>query len=254
MAGTCFHEIFEHIDFQSQDTTALATLVAETLTTYGYVVTTWHQTVCAAVQAVLETPLTHATPTLTLRQVAVRHRLNELEFYLPVAPLVEADHAAAVTRNALAEVLLRFPSPAMPRDYGHTVARLPFEPLRGFLKGNIDMVFVDEGIWYLIDYKTNYLGNDVQDYAEDRLPAHMAQHHYYLQYHFYSVAVHRYLQRRLTDYDYDRHFGGVLYLFVRGMSPDTGAGYGVFHERPPRARIEALSTLLANPGATRRSQ
>ena len=76
----------------------------------------------------------------------------------------------------------------------------------------------------------------------------MAHHHYFLQYHLYVVAVHRYLEARLPGYDYDAHFGGVFYLFVRGMAPGRGENAGVFTDRPSRALVLALSALFAGEG------
>jgi exodeoxyribonuclease V beta subunit len=61
------------------------------------------------------------------------------------------------------------------------------------------------------------------------------------------VALHRHLAQRIAKYDYDVHFGGVYYLFVRGMHPSTGAGPGVFFHRPSRRLIERLSALLDDP-------
>jgi exodeoxyribonuclease V beta subunit len=71
----------------------------------------------------------------------------------------------------------------------------------------------------------------------------MADHHYFLQYHLYLVALHRYLAYRLPGYDYDTHFGGVYYLFIRGMSKEKN-GFGVFRDRPGREMVEALSDLF----------
>jgi exodeoxyribonuclease V beta subunit len=74
----------------------------------------------------------------------------------------------------------------------------------------------------------------------------MASHHYYLQYLVYMVALHRYLESRLPDYDYESHMGGVFYLFVRGMSPSNPKGSGVFGDLPPLSLILALSDLFAD--------
>jgi len=107
-----------------------------------------------------------------------------------------------------------------------------------------DLVARHEGRYYLMDYKTSFLGEHASDYAPERLTGHMADH-YVLQYHLYLVALHAHLTERLADYDYDRHFGGVYYLYVRGM---TGAGdTGVFVDRPPKALVEALSAHLQQP-------
>jgi exodeoxyribonuclease V beta subunit len=72
----------------------------------------------------------------------------------------------------------------------------------------------------------------------------MVRGHYWLQYLIYVVAVHRWLRRRLAGYDYETHFGGVRYLFLRGMDPARGAASGVYADRPSRAVIERLDALL----------
>ena len=76
----------------------------------------------------------------------------------------------------------------------------------------------------------------------------MIDHRYDLQYQLYTLALHPYLQHRLTDYDYEQHFGGVFYLFLRGMdgsSPDNG----VFHTRPTSDFVSQLDSLFRGPGA-----
>jgi exodeoxyribonuclease V beta subunit len=72
----------------------------------------------------------------------------------------------------------------------------------------------------------------------------MADHHYYLQYHLYLAALHRYLAYRVPDYDYDTHFGGVYYLFIRGMSKETGYRFGVFRDRPVRGMVEGFQKIV----------
>ena len=98
-----------------------------------------------------------------------------------------------------------------------------------------------EGKWYIIDYKSNYLGDTYDQYSQDVMFDAMSEHHYFLQYHLYLVALHRYLGLRLKNYDYDTHFGGVFYLFIRGMHPKSGSQYGVFYDRPTRAAVSSLS-------------
>ena len=91
----------------------------------------------------------------------------------------------------------------------------------------------------MIDYKTNALS----DYRPETLVVAMREHNYGLQYWLYTLVLHLYLKKRLRNYDYELHFGGVRYLFVRGMRPDTPMS-GVFSDRPDLQRIEALSALL----------
>ncbi|WP_329740505.1 exodeoxyribonuclease V subunit beta [Dyella sp. A6] len=117
--------------------------------------------------------------------------------------------------------------------------------VNGLLKGFIDLVFEHDGRWYVADYKSNWLGPDATAYTADAMRTSVLQARYDLQYAIYSLALHRQLRARLPDYDYDRHMGGVLYLFLRGVDAD---GHGVHHERLPRRLIEALDALFAGHG------
>ena len=70
-------------------------------------------------------------------------------------------------------------------------------------------------------------------------------HHYVLQYHIYTVALHRYLRTRLPNYDYEKHFGGVYYLFIKGMNKSLGPGNGIFRDRPSIELITRLDELFS---------
>jgi exodeoxyribonuclease V beta subunit len=78
----------------------------------------------------------------------------------------------------------------------------------------------------------------------------MSEHAYHLQYLLYTVALDRYLKHRVPGYRYDAHFGGVLYLFVRGVRPDwvnpDGTPAGVFQHRPSAATLAQLGALFAH--------
>jgi exodeoxyribonuclease V beta subunit len=135
-------------------------------------------------------------------------------------------------------------APSAYPSYARHVKELGFDALHGYLRGFIDLVFRHEGRFYVVDYKSNWLGPRAEDYGPEQLAEAMAHHHYYLQYHLYTVAVHRYLAQRVPGYDYAQHFGGVYYLFLRGMSPHHARGNGVFFDRPPRALIDELDRAL----------
>ncbi len=185
---------------------------------------------------VLGTPLPLGTQRpLCLAELPPGRRLAELEFHLPVPALVAADLVALLAR-------LGYPAPA-----------LDFRALHGYLKGFIDLVFEHDGRFFIADWKSNYLGDSSADYGPAPVAAAMAQHHYHLQYLLYSVALHRWLQRRLPDYHYDRHVGGVAYLFVRGLRPGwrdaQGWPTGLFFHRPTAEAIGQLSALLGGEAA-----
>jgi exodeoxyribonuclease V beta subunit len=73
----------------------------------------------------------------------------------------------------------------------------------------------------------------------------MLTHHYVLQYHLYVVAVHRFLLSRMKDYSYERNFGGVYYLFVRGMN--VGSENGIYFDLPDLETVRILENFLV-PG------
>jgi exodeoxyribonuclease V beta subunit len=185
---------------------------------------------------VLHTPLPvgSARP-LVLADVTRKRRLTELEFHLP-SHCLQAD----ALNMALAEL-------------GYAVPRLAFGTLRGYLKGFIDLVFEHDGRYFIADWKSNHLGDTAADYAEAPLAAAMFEHGYHLQSLLYCLALDRLLQRRVAGYDFARHFGGVLYLFVRGLRPGwttaQGAPAGLHFHCPQAATIRRLSALFDDRAA-----
>ncbi|WP_095153023.1 exodeoxyribonuclease V subunit beta [Pseudomonas sp. Irchel s3b5] len=129
-------------------------------------------------------------------------------------------------------------------QYTHNgVARVAAEPvlLNGMFKGFIDLTFEHDGRYYVADYKSNWLGVDDAAYTEQAMEQSILDNRYDLQYVLYLLALHRQLKARLADYDYDRHVGGALYLFLRGTrAPSQGA----YFARPPRELIEQLDRLF----------
>ena len=231
-AGTCLHAIFERVDFTQRDRSRLEELANRTLAAHGLDATTWTPVVADLVERVLDTPLDASG--LRLATVAPERRLCEMEFYYPLANL---------RVDGLRRVLARHGYAVGP--LGDMIDKLEFAPLRGYMKGYIDLVFEADGRFYLADYKSNWLGGEPMAYRRPRLEEAMAREAYVLQYLIYTVALHRYLRLRLPGYDYERHFGGVFYLFLRGMSPERGGACGVFHDRPAPALVRALDALMA---------
>jgi exodeoxyribonuclease V beta subunit len=130
------------------------------------------------------------------------------------------------------------------RQHTHNgVARVAAEPvlLNGMFKGFIDLTFEHEGRYYVADYKSNWLGVDDAAYTEQAMEQSILDNRYDLQYVLYLLALHRQLKARLVDYDYDRHVGGALYLFLRGT---RAASQGVYFARPPKELIERLDRMF----------
>jgi exodeoxyribonuclease V beta subunit len=126
----------------------------------------------------------------------------------------------------------------------HPLQALGGADFRGLITGIIDLVFEYQGRYYLADYKSNLLGGELQDYSPDKLALAMLDRRYDLQSLIYALALHRLLAQRLPDYDYEQHFGGSYYLFLRAMRPHLGSRYGIHFERPQRVIIEEFDELF----------
>jgi exodeoxyribonuclease V beta subunit len=232
--GELLHAILEHADFQRRDPATLGARVRDATKRFGFDAR-WEPVLVQALAEALETPL--AGPgSFALADVAPERRLNELQFLLPVE--------ASFDKVRLARCFARHARGSYPDDYPARIERLGFAALEGFLGGFIDLVFEHDGRFWVVDYKSNFLGTRAEHYHPSLLPRVMSLHHYYLQYHLYVLAVHRYLAARLPGYRYERDFGGVLYLFLRGMSPQHAPGIGIFRDAPSAALIDDLARLL----------
>lgn len=273
--GTVVHEILEYLDTDGPDLPRqVRDHVDKALAWQGDRPELDPQTLAAALTDVFATPLGPLAADRTLADFRPADRLAELEFELPLAggDLI-GDTAVASTLGAVAEAL----ADTLPADdpliaYPHLLRDnvIAEQELRGYLTGSIDAVLRpsadrhggesggsgDRADRYLVvDYKTNKLGDYVQplsawDYRPDAMAQAMMASHYPLQALLYQVALHRYLRWRIPGYRPETHLGGVLYLFVRGMSgPDTprvnGVPCGVFSWQPPPELVLATSDILA---------
>ena len=111
----------------------------------------------------------------------------------------------------------------------------------GMLKGFIDLVFEHNGQYYVLDYKSNTLGEEDSAYTDQAMGNAILNKRYDLQYVLYLLALHRLLKARLPGYSYDQHIGGAVYLFLRGVHSASG---GAFTDKPPRELIEHLDALF----------
>ncbi len=221
--GRCLHEIFEK---RMQPARDLDSICRDALERHG-IEPKWEPVARILVQDAFETPLTRPGEAGNVFRIADLQRpIPELEFHLPVQGLRRTELAACLCEHG----------------YDHS---LPDNrsAIDGFLHGFIDLTARHDGRWYVIDYKSNWLGPDLASYSKEAIAESMRHHGYHLQYLLYLTALHRLLALRLSDYDYDRHVGGAFYLFLRGMRPNA-PGSGVFHDRPSRACIEAIDACF----------
>ena len=236
--GTCLHRIFEILGERRER--ELETVCEEQLKRAG-IDSQWNETARDMVEKTLGTELFEPGRS-GFRLGEIEKRLTELEFCFPVNSLRRAD---------LGELLQQYGYPDLLGDGQDQGQDQSAQTIDGYLRGFIDLTVEHEGRWYILDYKSNWLGGKAEDYDGDRLEAAMSGHRYQLQYLIYLLALHRYLKIRLggKNYAYDRHIGGVFYLFLRGMNPAAGMSRGVWFDRPSRECIEALDEFMGGRGS-----
>jgi exodeoxyribonuclease V beta subunit len=230
-AGTFFHDLFEHLDFRDPSISSRQKLVETKLVQYGYELS-WTEIVCEMVDKVLKAPLDPERRDFSLALIGNEDRLSELEFYFPLN---------ALPVEAVRKLLGRGEEP---QEVPETIERLHFSPVRGFMKGFMDMVFRYQDRYYLVDWKSNVLGPSPEDYGPENLARAMRENLYTLQYMIYALALNRYLELRAPEYEYEKNFGGVLYVFLRGVDPAKGPQFGIYRDKPGRDLIKTLSREL----------
>jgi exodeoxyribonuclease V beta subunit len=231
-AGTCLHEIFEALEFTGSNANVRLALISEKLRIHGYPPDKWRNIVADTVERALHVPLEPGRGDFTLARVPSAARIDELEFCFPIERLSPATFRGAFNEQGSPDGMTE-----------RWLRQLHFSTTNGYVKGYIDLVFRFEGRFYIVDWKSNRLGYRIEDYSQEAMHRAMADELYPLQYLLYTVALHRQLQLRLPGYDYEKHFGGVFYLFVRGIDP-TRPEFGVYGDRPAAGLIERLSQGL----------
>ncbi len=231
-AGTFLHGIFERIDFAAARDEAISTLVGRELASSGFA-DKWQPALCSMVRQVLDAPLDEEEGGLALSRLAPGSWVSEMEFYFPLKFITSAQLATLLRKHAVSGGA----------DLGLMADMLNFRETGGMLRGFMDLVFCHNGRYYILDWKSNHLGNRLEDYHPERLAAEMERKLYPLQYLLYTVALNRHLTKRVPGYRYEQQFGGVLYLFLRGVDPGR-PGCGLFRDKPAADLVAELTAGL----------
>ena len=219
--GTVLHRHFENCYFSDLANTEEIDKLRQSLQldeTFTEPLQNW-------LQQISHTPLSNEIG-IALAGLANKDCIKEMPFYLAIR-----EHFDAEAFNRALKSHHHFPSEP-----------LQFEQIQGMVRGSIDLVFRHNGKYYLVDYKSNFLGSTLADYNQEALKKEMLHSHYDWQYLIYTLALHRYLQSVVSDYDYARDFGGVFYLFLRGMNGEPQSG--VFYDRPSVELITELDGVF----------
>ncbi|HLV30183.1 MAG TPA: exodeoxyribonuclease V subunit beta [Chitinispirillaceae bacterium] len=228
VAGNFIHHIFERIQFC--DLSSAEGIISESLLLFGFD-TKWFNTILKLVKDTTETILDPDSK-LKLTKIPQNSCLKEVQFNFPLNQF-SFDKLNKIYTNNNQPDLFR-------TDY--SVSGLDFSLTRGYMKGFIDLIFKWGDKFFLLDWKSNFLGSSKEDYREDILFEVMKKEHYILQSHIYMVALDKFLKFRYPLYNYDQHFGGIFYLFIRGIEPDSRSG--IFFSRPEKEILTQLKQIL----------
>ena len=203
---------------------------------------------------VIETPLGG----FKLQDLSDKNCVKEMEFLLSMPNTISSGFystaASNQTLNGLINDFYKREDPQM-LEYVKE-AQVSFADVKGLMTGFIDLLAIHEGRFYVIDYKSNHLGDEPEAYSYEAMKKAVAAHRYDVQYLIYTVAVHRFLKKVYgSKYSYDM-IGGLRYLFLRGMSGSSGLGAkgtdkeantyapGVFGLRLPEDLINELDAYF----------
>ncbi|MBB3105842.1 exodeoxyribonuclease V beta subunit [Psychrobacter luti] len=270
-AGTFLHEIFEKIDFT--DNSKWSAIIDQSIRQYqlpiSYASARSQQRLQQGKTLPIEPDADNIDVTET-SQLGVAH--EELMAWVAdvlAAPLLASGQPlqAIAPKNRIAELgfNMGLSEDFTPEGINHIFAHyLSDEPekhieltpqyannIYRYLRGEIDLVYEYAGKYYVVDYKSNYLGNSLSNYNNENLSAAMNKAGYWLQAAIYQVALHRFLRLRLKDYvgNETQYLGAVEYVFLRGIDSQGAQNYGRIEWQIPFELVKALDEMFGSPSA-----
>jgi len=223
VAGTIIHKVFESQIFGDKEKAKLPETV-EKLLNVNRLDQKWSACLLKMIEDVNQTALPASEDdVIYLSKLGEEDQLSEMEFQLK-SNEPDPHDLIKLIRNGSFKLKERKSN------------------IQSFMKGFIDLIVWQNDKAYIIDYKSNYLGDEFNDYKTEKLLEEMKDKSYDIQYHFYTLALSKYLEKRIPGYDYAKHFGGVFYLFVRGIHP--GGKTGIYFHKPAKQNIQTLENWL----------
>ncbi len=225
--GNFIHHIFENIDFADSERwefaieRAIGRFVPDKKEAYP-------QKIEAFLKQVLQTNIPAGEDKFQLSEVPHNQLLHEMEFDFPM------ELFSVKTLETLMDEGITIKNP---EDFP--------QQIEGIMTGFVDLFFMHNGKYYVLDWKTNYLGPKLEDYSPQAVAQAMTDNNYHLQYLIYSYAVKLYLEHRLgKSFDYERDFGGAIYVFVRGMRQESDTG--IFFSKPTVGQMQVMERAFGN--------
>ncbi|XZQ56969.1 MAG: exodeoxyribonuclease V subunit beta [Arsenophonus sp.] len=224
-AGILLHSLLESLPF---DQHPKEFWLSEKLEKVGFS-TNWASVLKMWLINIFDTPL--IKDNISLSKIRNNFKLNEMEFHLSIEKLLLPSVLDRLTHKY---DLLSQNCPS-----------LTFEPVNGIIKGYIDLVFYWKDKFYIVDYKSNWLGKNSFAYNQMAIKSLMIDNRYDLQYQLYTLAFHRYLKNRLPNYTYQKDFGGVIYFFLRGVNTNY-PNSSIYHTIPSYELINGMDNMFSS--------
>ena len=256
-AGSFFHKLLEDImDIAFRERISFTKLfsnlknikqvIVANLERYNYSLD-WQDCILKQICVLFKTPLLEER-SLSLILLEPEECMTELGFYFNL------DAAQILRKDSLKNPTIKRDIPIEPK-LKETLGQLPqgiqdlwpedltLHKGRRFLQGYIDFVFAFRERFYIIDWKSNFLGSQVEDYSIEKIEENMQAYAYHLQYYIYVDALDRFLKLRQPGYEYETHFGGVFYIYLRGIDPMRNTG--VYFARPSPTQLQAFQSCAS---------
>ena len=260
IAGTCLHKILERIEFNDLENSKTSSIIEEELRAVN-INSSFIEPINVLLRRIVEIPLGGPLGDFKLKSLDSLNSIKELTFDIPICHQTNPINTLELSSIFQEDNKCKYGS-----DYSNRLMNLNIYS-SGFLTGSIDQVFADSrnhkiAKWWVLDWKSNWIGNPLSkedeiscgptNYSIKNMDEEMYRHHYPLQAHLYLLALHRFLHWRLPNYSAQKHLGGYIYVFLRGI-PDVKDLKehkfpkkipGLIVEPAPLERIKKLDLLI----------
>ena len=222
--GLALHAIFEKIDFSAPDNSVIIReILKKEMNFEGNELEKMTGTVAECVRNVLNAPMLEGK---ALKDVKNHEKSAEMKFFFTIKENVRKKQMFEIIKE-------NFNCGGFDEE----------SVLKGFMTGSIDLVLKSSGKYYIIDWKSNFLGESLEDYNAEKITEEMKKHCYYLQYMIYLTAFDRYMTKADPAYSYEKDFGGIRYVFLRGVKAQSG-DHGIFYDRPEEVLLRRFQKLF----------
>lgn len=248
LLGIFIHEILESLDFKTSASNPDLQKIIESKFRQAGLLPKNHQEESSAIARITKSIPLWVTQSLRAHtQIHSNSKVFSLKDIKAQKQITEVRFAYAANIN---KQIIEKITQAFKIEFNNTpLSELNIEwdevPLKGIITGAIDFIFEHEGRYYIIDWKTNFLGKSQEHYEQPKLAENISKEKYHLQFSLYTLALDAHLRSRLgANWNYERDFGGVYYLYLRGFGAVPKTDIGVFYHRPSLKFIQTLSQYL----------